>query len=64
MSDDGRLSDGDLHAYLDDNLDQPRRAEIDAILATDDDAAERLRCASWCQLTTRADGPMALSRKG
>ncbi len=43
MSDEKRLSDGDLHAYLDDNLDQPRRAEIDAILATDDDAAERLR---------------------
>lgn len=37
------ISDSDLHAYVDELLPESRRAEVEAYLATDAEAAERVR---------------------
>ncbi len=37
------ISDSDLHAYVDELLSEPDRAEVEAYLATDAEAAERVR---------------------
>lgn len=43
MTRNGPIPESELHAYVDDRLDPARRAEIEAHLAADPEAAERVR---------------------